>query len=63
MASRKIFLFIYQLVNNPILDVIGFFQIVKGGSPGRTRTSDQSVNSRPLYQLSYRGTFLNGGEF
>ena len=35
----------------------------KGGSPGRTRTSDQSVNSRPLYQLSYRGTLLNGGAF
>src|SRR5437773_10631097 len=27
-----------------------------GGSPGRTRTCDQSVNSRSLYQLSYRGT-------
>ena len=26
------------------------------GSPGRIRTSDQSVNSRPLYQLSYRGS-------
>ena len=26
------------------------------GSPGRTRTSDQSVNSRLLYQLSYRGS-------
>ena len=25
------------------------------GSAGRTRTCDQSVNSRPLYQLSYRG--------
>lgn len=25
-------------------------------SPGRTRTSDQSVNSRSLYRLSYRGT-------
>ncbi len=24
-------------------------------SPGRIRTSDQSVNSRPLYRLSYRG--------
>src|SRR5262245_45333287 len=24
-------------------------------SPGRTRTSDQSVNSRSLYRLSYRG--------
>jgi hypothetical protein len=26
------------------------------GSPGRTRTCDQPVNSRLLYQLSYRGT-------
>jgi hypothetical protein len=26
------------------------------GSPGRTRTSDKAVNSRLLYQLSYRGT-------
>ena len=25
------------------------------GSPGRTRTSDKAVNSRLLYQLSYRG--------
>ena len=24
-------------------------------SPGRTRTSDMAVNSRPLYRLSYRG--------
>ena len=27
-----------------------------GGSPGRTRTSDKSVNSRLLYQLSYAGS-------
>jgi hypothetical protein len=26
-----------------------------GGSPGRIRTSDMTVNSRPLYRLSYRG--------
>ena len=25
------------------------------GSPGRIRTSDMTVNSRPLYRLSYRG--------
>jgi hypothetical protein len=25
------------------------------GSPGRTRTSDKSINSALLYQLSYRG--------
>jgi hypothetical protein len=29
--------------------------VVGGGSPGRTRTCDHSVNSRTLYQLSYRG--------
>ena len=28
-------------------------------SAGRTRTCDQSINSRPLYQLSYRGLFNN----
>ena len=32
----------------------GRFLII--GSPGRTRTSDPAVNSRLLYQLSYRGT-------
>ena len=28
------------------------------GSPGRTRTSDPAVNSRLLYQLSYRGSLI-----
>lgn len=28
------------------------------GSPGRTRTYDPAVNSRLLYQLSYRGLDL-----
>ena len=28
------------------------------GSPGRTRTADQMVNSHPLYRLSYRGVSL-----
>ena len=27
----------------------------QNGSPGRIRTSDLTVNSRPLYRLSYRG--------
>ncbi len=31
------------------------------GSPGRTRTCDKAVNSRLLYQLSYRGTDGSGG--
>ena len=30
--------------------------IVSGGSPSRTRTCDHSINSRMLYQLSYRGS-------
>ena len=30
------------------------------GSPGRTRTSDQLINSQPLYQLSYRGMVRGG---
>ncbi len=29
---------------------------LSNGSPGRTRTSDKAVNSRLLYQLSYRGS-------
>ncbi len=29
------------------------------GSPGRIRTSDQAVNSRSLYQLSYRGILVD----
>ena len=31
---------------------------VEFSSPGRTRTSDQLVNSQPLYRLSYRGIGL-----
>lgn len=31
-------------------------------SPGRTRTSDKAVNSRSLYQLSYRGMFRSNLE-
>ncbi len=31
---------------------------VCNSSPGRTRTSDLVVNSHPLYQLSYRGSFF-----
>ena len=33
---------------------------MKHGSPNRTRTCDRPINSRALYQLSYRGT--NGGD-
>ena len=31
-------------------------QALQRGSPGRARTTDLTVNSRPLYRLSYRGT-------
>ncbi len=34
---------------------------MKNGSPSRTRTSDPAVNSRLLYQLSYRGLSLSLG--
>jgi hypothetical protein len=33
----------------------GTFRRPTQGSPGRTRTYDPAVNSRLLYQLSYRG--------
>ena len=36
-------------------------QALKFGSPGRTRTNDQEINSLLLYQLSYRG--IEGREF
>jgi hypothetical protein len=35
---------------------------IGGGSPGRTRTCDQPVNSRLLYQLSYRGIEISAKE-
>ena len=37
-------------------DLLAKGLLFKIGSPGRTRTCDHSVNSRTLYQLSYRGT-------
>lgn len=36
----------------------GDLEAVTKSSPGRTRTSDKAVNSRLLYQLSYRGCGL-----
>ena len=33
------------------------------GSPNRTRTCDKSINSRLLYQLSYRGTRWQGAPY
>ena len=38
-------------------------QGVTEGSPGRTRTYDKAVNSRLLYQLSYRGSVGNRIEY
>jgi hypothetical protein len=42
------------LMANPPAWTIALGEVV--GSPGRTRTSDPAVNSRLLYQLSYRGS-------
>ncbi|CAH1668148.1 hypothetical protein CHELA40_14854 [Chelatococcus asaccharovorans] len=33
------------------------------GSPSRTRTCDKAVNSRLLYQLSYRGSLTQGSGY
>lgn len=33
------------------------------GSSNWTRTSDQAINSRLLYQLSYRGILSNSGAY
>ena len=41
----------YPIKKAPIHKCMGAF----GSSPGKTRTCDKSVNSRLLYQLSYRG--------
>lgn len=44
-------------VHRPLALTVGqqHFATVQKGSPGRTRTCDKAVNSRLLYQLSYRG--------
>jgi hypothetical protein len=43
--------------SNPLaegpLEPLGYLS--KSGSPNRTRTCDNSINSRVLYQLSYQG--------
>ena len=33
-----------------------FYEVEESGSPSRARTYDKAINSRLLYQLSYRGT-------
>ncbi len=55
-ANQLAFLFKTEKIPLNRLDT----RILRGraGSPGRTRTSDRTVNSRLLYQLSYRGTGL-----
>ena len=45
----------YALRSNPMEGALTARRM-KSGSPGRTRTCDKAVNSRLLYQLSYRGT-------
>ena len=40
----------------PIVLLRPLGHLSKGGSPNRTRTCDNSINSRVLYRLSYRGT-------
>ena len=42
-------------MRNRALKVVKSFQKNDLSSPGRTRTYDPAVNSRLLYQLSYRG--------
>jgi hypothetical protein len=39
-----------------------FFGVEESGSPSRARTYDKAINSRLLYQLSYRGT-LGGAPY
>lgn len=38
------------------------FWVEESGSPSRARTYDKAINSRLLYQLSYRGT-LEGAPY
>ena len=48
-----------EVVDGKPLDpeTIEFIEILGwSGSPSRTRTYDLAINSRVLYQLSYRGT-------
>ena len=46
---------------------VGESSLTEFSSPGRTRTYDKAINSRLLYQLSYRGMvsgeFSGGGAF
>ena len=47
----------------PVKKRVGLFGPTRfGNSPDWTRTSNLAVNSRPLYQLSYRGMSLADGE-
>jgi hypothetical protein len=39
------------------------FKIEESGSASRTRTCDHSINSRTLYQLSYRGSSGVSGDY
>jgi hypothetical protein len=44
-----------ELPGVPVNPTVALFRREKESSPGRTRTYDPAVNSRLLYQLSYRG--------
>ena len=44
-----------QFADLAVNHTVALFRREKESSPGRTRTYDPAVNSRLLYQLSYRG--------
>ncbi len=49
--------------SNPLAEgplIATWVSLQETGSPNRTRTCDNSINSRVLYQLSYQGTLLYG---
>ncbi len=49
--------------SNPLAEgplIATWVSLQENGSPNRTRTCDNSINSRVLYQLSYQGTLLYG---
>ena len=50
-------------IRRRLFDAVLREQIKEVGSPGRTRTTDQRINSPSLYQLSYRGTDSKGTAF
>ena len=53
-STRPAFLGVFAAIFS--CRALGKMEGADRGSPGRTRTCDKAVNSRLLYQLSYRGT-------